>query len=91
MGLAVRRAAIGVCLKPYVNHDHDGHTEIVHYESPCFIDSDDYLPLPSKFDIDEYHIMEDFCCSVVDDEIRGKLFPAYVLLQYVFDISTRKM
>ena len=37
------------------------------------IDSDDYLPLPSKFDIDEYHIMEDFCCSAVDDEIREKL------------------
>ena len=37
------------------------------------INSDDYLPLPSKFDIHEYHIMEDFCCSVVDDEIREGL------------------
>ncbi|MFH1942812.1 MAG: UPF0158 family protein [bacterium] len=35
--------------------------------------SDEYLPLPSKFDIDEYHIMEDFCCSIVDDEIKGRL------------------
>ena len=37
------------------------------------ISSDDYLPLPSKFDIHEYHIMEDFCCSLVDDEIRERL------------------
>ena len=37
------------------------------------IDSDDYLPLPNKFDIHEYHIMEDFCCSIVDDEIREGL------------------
>jgi hypothetical protein len=34
------------------------------------IDSDDYLPLPSKFDIHEYHIMEDFCYSVEDNKIR---------------------
>jgi hypothetical protein len=37
------------------------------------ITSDDYLPLPSKFDINEYHIMEDFCCSVVDHKIREVL------------------
>lgn len=37
------------------------------------IDSDDYLPLPSKFDIHEYHIMEDFCYSVADDKTRGAL------------------
>jgi hypothetical protein len=35
------------------------------------ISSDDYLPLPSKFDIHEYHIMEDFCYAVADDKIRG--------------------
>src|SRR4030042_1452128 len=34
------------------------------------LESDDYLSLPSKFDIHEYHIMEDFCCSVMDEEIR---------------------
>lgn len=37
------------------------------------INSDDYLSLPSKFDIHEYHIIEEFCCSVVDDKIRGGL------------------
>jgi len=37
------------------------------------INSDDYLPLPSKFDIHEYHIIEEFCCSVMDEEIREGL------------------
>jgi hypothetical protein len=37
------------------------------------ISSDDYLPLPSKFDIHEYHIMEEFCYSVVDEKIRRVL------------------
>jgi len=37
------------------------------------IESDDYLPLPSKFDIHEYHIMEDFCYAVADDRIREDL------------------
>jgi hypothetical protein len=37
------------------------------------IESDDYLPLPSKFDIHEYSIMEDFCFSVADDKIREAL------------------
>lgn len=37
------------------------------------INSDDYLPLPSKFDIHEYHIMEEFCWSIADDKIREAL------------------
>jgi len=37
------------------------------------LESDDFLALPSKFDIHEYSIMEDFCFSVADDKIRGAL------------------
>jgi len=37
------------------------------------LESDDFLALPSKFDIHEYSIMEDFCFSVADDKIRGGL------------------
>ena len=37
------------------------------------INSDDYLALPSKFEIHEYHIMEEFCHAVEDDKIRGNL------------------
>jgi hypothetical protein len=35
--------------------------------------SEDFLPLPSKFDVDEYHIMERFCRQVPDEKIRGDL------------------
>jgi hypothetical protein len=34
---------------------------------------DDYLKLPSKFDIDEYEIMERFCLSVSDEKISNVL------------------
>ncbi len=37
------------------------------------INSDDYLALPSKFEIHEYHIMEEFCYTVEDDNIRENL------------------
>ena len=38
-----------------------------------FIESDDYLELPTKFDIHEYRIMERFCLSVDDDDMRDNL------------------
>jgi len=38
-----------------------------------FLESGDYLPLPTKFDIHEYRIMERFSYSVDDDEIRDGL------------------
>ena len=34
---------------------------------------DDYLRLPSKFDIDEYEIMERFCLSISDEKISDML------------------
>lgn len=37
---------------------------------------DDYLPLPTKFDIHEYSIMERFCRSREDDEMRDDLCDA---------------
>jgi len=33
------------------------------------LDSEDYLPLPGKFDIHEYAIMERFCYTVEDEEL----------------------
>ena len=38
--------------------------------------SDDFLPLPSKFDINEYRIMERFCHQVADPAIRDNLVRA---------------
>jgi hypothetical protein len=37
------------------------------------IDSEDYLPLPSKFEIHEYAIMEQFCYAVEDEELSQTL------------------
>jgi Uncharacterised protein family (UPF0158) len=37
------------------------------------LDSDDYLTLPSKYDIHEYRIMEEFCYSIEDEELSDKL------------------
>ena len=36
-------------------------------------ESDDYLTLPSKYDIHEYRIMEDFCYSIENQELSDKL------------------
>jgi hypothetical protein len=38
------------------------------------LETDDYLSLPSKFDIHEYEIMERFCLSITDDEIRDSMY-----------------
>ena len=35
--------------------------------------SDDYLPLPSKFDIHEYSIMEEFCNSLEKPRLRDEM------------------
>jgi hypothetical protein len=37
------------------------------------IGSDDYIPLPTKFEINDYHIMEDFCYTIEDEKIQDKL------------------
>ena len=37
------------------------------------LETDHYLPLPTKFDIHEYRIMERFCRSVDNDDMRDDL------------------
>ena len=37
------------------------------------VNSDDYLELPSKYDIHEYQIIEEFCQSIENDEISEDL------------------
>jgi hypothetical protein len=36
--------------------------------------SDDWFPLPSKWDLDEYRIMRDFCGTIADETLQGDLF-----------------
>ena len=38
------------------------------------LETDDYISLPSKFDVHEYAIMERFCLSITDDEIRDIMY-----------------
>jgi hypothetical protein len=37
------------------------------------LSSDDWLQLPSKWDLNEYRIMEDFCGTIADLTLRGDL------------------
>lgn len=38
------------------------------------LESDDYIELPTKFDINEYSIMEKFCLSLNDEELSDKMY-----------------
>ena len=38
------------------------------------IETDHYLPLPDRFEINEYRMMERFCLSVDDDDLRDDLY-----------------
>jgi len=40
------------------------------------LESDDYIELPTKFDIHEYSIMEKFCLSLNDEELSDKMYHA---------------
>jgi hypothetical protein len=42
-------------------------------EASAILGSDDYIALPGQFDIHEYTIVQDFCTSIADDELRGFL------------------
>jgi hypothetical protein len=40
------------------------------------VETDQYRPLPDKFEINEYRIMERFCSSVDDEDMREDLYNA---------------
>ncbi len=42
----------------------------------AIVSTEHYLPLPDRFEIHEYQIMERFCFSVEDADIRGELCDA---------------
>jgi hypothetical protein len=40
----------------------------------CILENeDDFLALPDQFEINEYEIMDDFCCSIEDDRLSATL------------------
>jgi hypothetical protein len=52
-------------------YDREESTEALQAE-----ESPDFIPLPSKFDIHEYSIIERFCQSVADPGLQQELFSA---------------
>jgi hypothetical protein len=37
------------------------------------LETDDYIALPSNYDVDEYNMMEEFCLSLEDDRLRDTM------------------
>jgi hypothetical protein len=52
----------------------DWERELVEIAREILADTGDYLQLPTKFDIDEYSIMENFCMSLEKKEIGDILY-----------------
>lgn len=50
--------------------------ESVEWARKILMDEEGYLPLPSRREIDEYRIMEDFIASLPDEKIRNDLYRA---------------
>jgi hypothetical protein len=47
----------------------DWEQELIIIAKEIIAETGDYIHLPSKFDINEYRIMEDFCWSIEDEKI----------------------
>ena len=53
----------------------DWEKAVIH-ETQRVLNSDDYLELPGRWEINEYDMMEDFCRSFSDENLRGELLRA---------------
>ncbi len=60
-------------LKAAITGDYPEWQQSILRDTEKVLSSDDYLELPSKFDIHEYKIMERFCLSVSDEKISNVL------------------
>ncbi len=54
----------------------DWQQNLVRIAKEIVDETGDYIGLPTKFDIDEYSIMEKFCLSLNDDEMSEALYSA---------------
>jgi hypothetical protein len=50
--------------------DYDGWQKEYYQNLDMILDSDDCLKLPSKYDIHEYRIMQNYCYSIEDEALR---------------------
>jgi len=53
--------------------DHPDWQQEMIQEAKDVLFTDDYLALPTQYDIHEYEIMKNFCYTVEDDELRDRL------------------
>ncbi|MBN2354805.1 hypothetical protein JXO59_01760 [candidate division KSB1 bacterium] len=58
-----------------LDHIPDWQIESVE-RAKTILSTEEYLALPSTFDIHEYAIMERFCLSITDDALRDKMYNA---------------
>ena len=52
----------------------DWQQDLIRIAKEIIKDTGDYISLPSKFDIDDYSIMEKFCLSIEDSQISDSLY-----------------
>jgi hypothetical protein len=52
----------------------DWEQELVATAKEIMAETGEYIPLPTKFDINEYSIMERFCLSLEDPELRDTFY-----------------
>jgi hypothetical protein len=57
-----------------ISHYSDWEQEAIRVAINVLESEENFIPLPSKFDIHEYQIMEDFCLSLDDENLRDKMY-----------------
>ncbi len=57
-----------------ISHYPDWEQEAIQLAIDVLESEDDYVALPSQFDIHEYRIMEDFCLSLEDENLKSKMY-----------------
>ncbi|MBW2370657.1 MAG: hypothetical protein JRH15_22525 [Deltaproteobacteria bacterium] len=57
-----------------ISHYPDWEQEAIQVAIDLLKSEEDYLPLPSQFEIHEYEIMEAFCLSLDDENLKDKMY-----------------
>ncbi len=57
-----------------ISHYSGWEQEAIHMAMNVLESEEDFISLPSKFEIHEYQIMENFCLSLDDEKLKGKIY-----------------
>ena len=57
-----------------ISHYSDWEQEAIQVAIDVLESEEDYISLPSQFDIHEYQIMEEFCLSLGDENLKDKMY-----------------